>query len=177
MAWTAPITFVSSSVLTAAQMNMYLRDNMLETMPAKAASVGNYFIGGGQNVVLQQSIASDSIDGNDETTDSTDWGDLATVGPSVTVNVQARALVFMSCNAKGTNVAANWMGYEVSGATESESQDNRAIMNQCKIVEKISGVILHDKLAPGETTFTAKYRVSETNTASFSHRKLAVMPL
>lgn len=177
MAWTAPITFVARSALTAAQLNTYLRDDMLETMPAKATGVGNYFIGAGKNSIALQSLVTAQVL-TDDTTAGTEYDDLkSTTGPSVTVSVQARALVFLSCNAKGTAVAANWMSYEVSGATESDAQDNRAIMNQSTVVEKISGVILHDDLAPGLTTFTAKYRVSETNTATMSQRRIAVMPL
>jgi hypothetical protein len=83
----------------------------------------------------------------------------------------------MSFTGAGTAVAANWMSYEVSGATESDSQDNRAIMNQNTTNTKVNGVILHDLLAPGVTTFSAKYRVSETNTATYSQRRLTVMPL
>ncbi len=44
MAWTAPITFTSGSVLTAAQLNTYLRDNLNETAPAKFTAAGQLFV-------------------------------------------------------------------------------------------------------------------------------------
>ena len=37
MAWTAPMTAVSGSVLTAAQWNTNVRDNLLETAPANCS--------------------------------------------------------------------------------------------------------------------------------------------
>ena len=43
MAWTAPRTWVVGEVLTAALLNTHLRDNMLETAPAKAATAGDVF--------------------------------------------------------------------------------------------------------------------------------------
>lgn len=43
MAWIAPQTWVAETVVTAAQMNESLRDNMLETEAAKATTAGGIF--------------------------------------------------------------------------------------------------------------------------------------
>lgn len=40
MSWTAPRTWVTSEVVSAAIMNAHVRDNLLETAPAKASAAG-----------------------------------------------------------------------------------------------------------------------------------------
>ena len=54
--WTAPVTFVSNATLTAAQLNAALRDNMLETAPAKALQAGGYFTSNSANSISERSI-------------------------------------------------------------------------------------------------------------------------
>lgn len=49
MAWTNPKTYVVSAVLTAAEMNTYQRDNMLETAPAKVTTAGDIVYATGAN--------------------------------------------------------------------------------------------------------------------------------
>src|SRR3972149_2928849 len=41
MAWTAPRTWVAAEILTAALLNTHLRDNLLETGPAKVTTQGD----------------------------------------------------------------------------------------------------------------------------------------
>ena len=41
MAWTSPRTWVALEVLTAALLNTHLRDNLLETAPAKVTTQGD----------------------------------------------------------------------------------------------------------------------------------------
>lgn len=43
MSWVAPRTWVVGEVLTAALLNTHLRDNLLETAPAKATTAGDVF--------------------------------------------------------------------------------------------------------------------------------------
>ncbi|GII42264.1 hypothetical protein [Planotetraspora phitsanulokensis] len=38
MAWSAPMTAVANSIFTTAAFNQYVRDNLLETAPAKATT-------------------------------------------------------------------------------------------------------------------------------------------
>lgn len=49
MAWTAPATAVAGSVLTAAWLNTYLRDNMLAIQAGLVALVKLTFAGSGSN--------------------------------------------------------------------------------------------------------------------------------
>ena len=49
MAWTAPKTFVSGAILTAAELNTHLRDNLNETCPNTAAAAGDLVYADGAN--------------------------------------------------------------------------------------------------------------------------------
>ena len=62
MAWTAPMTAVANAVFTAAQFNTHVRDNLLETAPAKATTTGGYFVATGTNTIVQRvaSVASNA---------------------------------------------------------------------------------------------------------------------
>lgn len=51
MSWTAPRTWVTGEVVTAALMNTHVRDNMLETAPAKAAAAGDTFYATAANAI------------------------------------------------------------------------------------------------------------------------------
>lgn len=53
MAWTAPRTWVSGETVTAAQLNTHLRDNMLETAPAKVTTAGDIVYATGANALAR----------------------------------------------------------------------------------------------------------------------------
>jgi hypothetical protein len=118
-----------------------------------------------------------------ESTTSTTYADLATVGPSVTVDIRddgsgaGRALVIvggrMSNNTAGATSAMSVAG---PGLTPS---DTTALTNQNESTSSLliaSHVFIASGLTPGSATYTAKYRVSG-GTGSFSSRRLAIIPL
>lgn len=47
MAWTTPRTWTTGEIVTAANMNTHVRDNLLETAPAKITTLGDLLIGSG----------------------------------------------------------------------------------------------------------------------------------
>lgn len=49
MAWTSPRTWVSGEVVSAALLNAHLRDNLLETAPAKVTTAGDVVYANGAN--------------------------------------------------------------------------------------------------------------------------------
>lgn len=49
MAWTAPRTWVTGEVVTAAQLNTHLRDNLLETSAATAVAAGDLILANAAN--------------------------------------------------------------------------------------------------------------------------------
>lgn len=59
MAWTAPRTWVTGEVITSAIMNQHIRDNFLETAPAKAQAAGDIFYATGPNAITRLPIAAE----------------------------------------------------------------------------------------------------------------------
>lgn len=177
MAWSAPMTAVASSVFTAAQFNTFLRDNLNETAPAKASTSGAYFTVSGTNEITERVPETASVLVA-ETTTSTSYTDLATIGPEVTVETGPFALVLVHGSLENTGAGSSRMAYEVSGASSIAPADNRGIGSFGSAGAGIvaSGVALHQDLTPGTNTFTAKYRVA-SGTGQFLSRRLVVFPL
>lgn len=181
MAWTAPITFVANSVLTAAQLNSQLRDNMLETAPAKATQSGSLIVGSGMNQIAERIPQIQRVD-TSETTVSTSYTDLATPGPSVTVTTGTGALILTACTiGNNTANASSFMSWTISGATtRSTPLDKTAVrsdgMNGASNALTMSTVDYFQGLTPGTSTFTCQYKVG-SGTGVFSNRFIAVMPL
>lgn len=183
MAWTAPRTWTSGAVLTADQLNEQLRDNMLETMPAKATRTGGYFCVSDENEIVERHTNSAHVRTSESTTSAT-YTDLDTVGPQVTVTTGHRAFVFIACklqsNTSGTFSAMSWA---VSGATTLNDHTNmntwglmQDACGQAKAEWGMGSAFLTVNLTPGENIFTAKYRTA-SSTAIFRQRFIAVFPL
>lgn len=180
MTWTAPMTFVDGYALTASQLNTHLRDNLLSCSTAKATTITGYFISTAKHKIVERIPGFARIDA-DETTTSTDYADLTTSGPSVTVTTGNAALVFSTMklyiNTANAAVGAAW---QISGATERDADDR----NQVKIDglaattqgTRIGIMDLITDLEPGVNTFTMKYKVG-SGTGGFDTRVLIVLPL
>lgn len=173
------MTAVAASVFTAAQFNTFVRDNLLETAPAKATTAGSLFVGTGVNTIAERIPDKQRI-GTSETTTSTSYAALTTPGPTVTVATGSTALVLTTCtvqnNTSGTNV---YSSYDVSGATTIAATDDRAIFLTTAAANqgmRASVAYFEDALTPGSNVFTAKYRVI-SGTGTFSNRMLTVIPL
>lgn len=179
MAWTAPITWVAGAVPTAAILNAQIRDNLLETMPAKATRDGSIFVGNGANRIIERFVDMATVHVS-ETTSSTSYTNVATVGPSVTVTTGTTALVFHSGHlSNNTTDGYSYMSWAVSGATTRAAMDSIAIINGAVSATQIASGGMLDlitTLTPGSNTFTAKYRV-DTGTGTFHRRILGVIPL
>jgi hypothetical protein len=178
MAWSTPLTAVSGSVLTAAQWNTSVRDNLNETAPAKATAAGQIFVSTAANAIAARTIAADYLV-TSESTASTTFTDLATSGPAVTATTAASCIVaiyshiFSSVAADGGS-----MSYDISGATTDPSNDNRAIQQVGTSGQRVGATFFHSAiLTPGTNTFTAKYKAVTGGTATFSVRRLMVIPM
>jgi len=173
------MTAVANSVFTAAQFNQFVRDNLNETAPAKATQVSSHFVGNGLNSIVERVMQVDNI-GTGETTTSTSYTDLATVGPTVTLNTGARAIVLF--RAAMDNNSANeacFMGFEVSGASSLAASDTSAINFDglaASSRNRLGSPYVITSLTAGSNTFTAKYKVT-AGTGTFTTRQLAVFPL
>jgi len=180
VAWSAPMTAVANSTFTAAQFNQFVRDNLNETAPAKAVSAGSYFAVDGLNSIAERTPTTDGIL-TSETTTSTTFANLATVGPSVTVDTGPYALVLIHCQVENSGAGSAYAGVEVSGATSYAAALNRAVnvFNSANTrIGASTAMLFHGglTLTPGTNTFTMKYRVS-SGTGTFADRRIIVMPL
>lgn len=180
MAWTAPMTAVANTAFTAAQFNTFVRDNLMETAPAKATDVSSYFVGAGANSIVERFPVEQFIEPA-ATTSSTSYADLSgSFGPTVTVDTGTRALVMyrvaMSTNTTGQSCTVS---FEVTGDSSVPAQDKRGITIDgvdSGNTLSIAGMDLTDLVTPGTNTFTLKYKVSG-GVGTFSNRQLIVLPL
>lgn len=134
-----------------------------------------------------------------QSTTSSSFTDLATVGPEVTINVGPSGRVLVICSAdiqaeapRGStlNTGTALMGYTMSGANTSAALDGYAtktsiqydnvstsFITTLRVNAAMSRVTLRTDLNPGSTTFTAKYKRETAGTATFTNRNITVMVL
>lgn len=173
------MTAVAGTAFSAADFNTHVRDNLLETAPAKATTAGRLMVVDGTNSVTEREIRQVNVATGQGTT-STSFTDLTTVGPSVNVVTGANALVFLT--AQMTNSGAGnsaWMSFEVSGASSIGASDARAVVITSHAngnPYRMTAVVMLNTLTPGTNTFQAKYRCG-AGTATFSNRTIQVMAL
>ena len=174
------MTAVANTTFTAAQFNQHVRDNLNETAPAKATSAGSYFVADGVNSIAERTPNVDSVL-TPQTTASTSFTDLSTVGPTVTATTGPYALVLTHCQVENDGLGSAYAGVEVTGASSHAAALNRAIntFNAPNVRVGAGTAVLYAgslALTPGSNTFTMKYRVS-SGTGTFGDRRLIVMPL
>lgn len=179
MAWSSPMTAVSGAVYTAAQFNTSVRDNLNETAVAIATSAANggYFVSTGDNSLSQRSPEHDLV-GTSENTTSTNYTDLTTNGPAVTVDTGTAALVFLSVRTSNSSSSAGLMAVNITGASTISPNDNKATLHADQ--DGSSSIVcqsyLENGLTAGSNTFTCQYKVFN-NTGTFSIRRITVLPL
>lgn len=178
MAWTAPRTWVTNETVTASHMNTHVRDNMLETAPAKATTSGGFIVTVGVNEVIQRTPIPAQV-ATSQTTTSTSYTDLTTAGPAVTEVTGTRALVSISALIQNNTAGGEtWMAVTVSGASAVSAADGLGLSLQSYTgggKASIGRTIIYSGLTQGTNTFTAKYRVS-TGTGTFANRRIEVVP-
>jgi hypothetical protein len=123
-----------------------------------------------------------SVETSQSVANSSAWVDLATVGPSVTINFassNSSALVICAAQAyKSTANATGMIGFAVSGSiSQAASAIARYDNNSTGIGwYALFGTRLVTGLSAGNNTFTMKYW-SNGNTWSMSKRRIIVIPL
>jgi hypothetical protein len=190
MTWSAPKTWVSGDVLPADELNTYLRDNQLGMAPSLAQTSTAYFATVDQNEIAERIPTSDYIS-TMETQTSTTYGDLATVGPTVTVDLTSAALVLFStyCYVRIDDGEPDWANGDacftsvnVTGANVIPADDTRAILLQGTGGQISCSATMFQNLNPGITTFTVQYKLHLSTapppgrTAMYSARRIAVLP-
>jgi hypothetical protein len=175
VAWTAPITW-TNAVLTAAQLNQQVRDNLLETAVAKATTANQYPVATGANALAMRRVDSDSALATQNTT-STSYTTAS--GPTVTITTGTTAIITLSAYFTiDTNSASAFYSVAVSGATTSASDDSRALTMGRYTAQVLIGAtqtVYLTGLTAGSNTFTGQIRVT-AGTGTFDNRRLVVMP-
>lgn len=180
MAWSTPLTAVSNAALTAAQWNASVRDNLLETVPAKATAAGQIFASTGANTVAARVPTTATVDTSQTTTTTGAFGDLATVGPTVAGLVTgAQALIGISAQIENAvGAGGGQMGVAISGATTVAASADRSLrsISAANGERNRMSTVYMQALTAGANTFTAKYTTPTGGTAAFQYRQLFVLP-
>lgn len=179
MSWSAPMTAVAGATFTAAQFNQYVRDNLNQTAPALATAASQIPVSTGANAIAMRTPSTTSIL-TSQSTSSTSYTDLATVGPTLTATTGTIALVWFSA-ALSTNVtnSQSLCSVAVSGASSVAASDNWAAFSDgiaSGNFVRFGQMHVFTGLTIGSNTFTMKYRAG-SNTATFQWRELSVLPL
>lgn len=189
MAWSAPAVFVSGNVLTAAQMNV-LAGDLLVTIPGIASQglvVDPPYIGGttyapgvyaasAVNAVQEMRPGQQTVY-TFETTTSSAFADLATVGPQVEVTCHNFAIVFANLliQADTANTAAS--GWGVTGLTTIAPTNNGPSINNSPGNQWTSATMRSTSaLNAGLNTFTLQYVVTAGTIGTFGRRHMTVWP-
>lgn len=159
MAWSAPPTFVTGAVLTAAQLQT-LSDDLTDldrrTTPVAAG------------------------DGSVRTTNSTVYVSLGTAAVTCTIGSTGKALVTLYSSFQGDTVGMLViMSYQITGAFSYGPSDSDALTYQVSdalFSSRHGATHVATGITPGSCTFTAKYGVS-SGTGSFKDSRITVTPL
>lgn len=178
MAWVTPPTFVSGNVLTAAQLNI-LSGDLNETAVAKASAGGQLFVSTAANALAVRTPANATVL-TSETTASTTFANLATVGPSVTVTTGTSALVIVSCEMSNNTIGGfAYSGHDITGSSGIPADSSRTV--NCRAAATNTGIhasfALHQgSLIAGSSTFKMMYQISAAGTGAFQNRTISVVP-
>jgi len=176
MTWQAPITWTTNQTVTSAQLNAQIRDNMLETAPAKATTAGYHFASNGTNTIAERAILDQVID-TLESTAVTTYTNLATDGPTVTMTTGVKALVWHTAQCSNSGVGSALTSFEITGATTTVASDARCIQSDGVAAATWRfGTTSLMATTPGSNTFHMQYKAG-SGTATFQKRRMIVMGL
>lgn len=176
------MTAVANAVWTAAQFNTHVRDNLLETAPAKVSAANQFVVSSGANALTTRTATSTSST-DDGTSGSLTYTSSLTGSAddpvSVTITTGSRALVYISAfMSSNTANAAVYLGCAVSGATTTDPSDTTAAYIDSLGANNTMSASTWEvyTLTPGSNTFTLNYKVS-TGTGTWNNQHLIVIAL
>jgi hypothetical protein len=174
------MTAVAGATFTAAQFNQYVRDNLNQTAPALASAASQIFVSTGANAIVARTPSAASIS-TDQTTASTTFADLATVGPQISVATGTIAIVLFSASMMHTNDNNETAcSVAVSGASSVAASNAWQMSfdgNKGGNYSRGTGAHVFTGLTAGTNTFTMKYRVGALATGHYQLRELNIIPL
>jgi hypothetical protein len=205
MAYVAPGTVESGSVWTASQVNVIVNDLLqfapfvqgvftteavrdaaitaptegmhayltAPTVPTGTGGAQTIYNGAAWVCVTPQGATVATA----QTTSSTSYADLATVGPAVTLVTGTSAIITVCTQTTADAAASSRIGYAVSGASTIAATDTTAavlVVSAAGVPNlTISTTQIITGLTAGTNVFTAKYKVS-ASTATFTNRSITV---
>lgn len=157
-----------------------MRDNLNLTAPALATSQGSIFVGTGANAISERIPTLVAV-ATQQTTTSTTYANLATVGPQVSVTTGTKAMAFWHTGLQQSTTGQNsFSSVSVSGATPTVVA---ADLYSCQLQAygtsaqgHYSAHHLWTGLTAGTNSFTQVYRV-DAGTGTFINRECLVIPL
>lgn len=181
MAWTAPITFLDGDPLTAAQLNVFVRDNLNETGPGKATTNSRLLTTSNVNSIEERQWATAYVADSFSATEYfpvTENGDGTEYGPTVTVEHSGRVLVMYDAYIRvlvNENGGSAVCGPVFNGSSRDSTTDNVIRTGRESGMRAGSSTIYYGE--PGLLTVTLGYGVSrQGDTTLFSHRRLTAIP-
>jgi hypothetical protein len=175
VSWSAPMTAVAGATFTAAAFNQYVRDNLNETGPAKVTAAGQLLVSTAANALAARAPGA-AVVATSQTTTSTSYADLATVGPSVTVTTGTQAVVWHGAAISNSGANSTRMSVAVSGASTVAASDAWAAIVVGTSAHNLGKFHFFTGLTAGSNIFTAKYSVA-AGTGTYVNRELVVIPL
>ena len=186
MTWTAPLTWTAGQVPTAAQFNAQIRDNFLETAPAKASgsALGSYFVTTGSNQIGPRTVASNLVDVVATTTSTTFGnvlnGGVTSSGPEVQGLTSAGFVLvgFNSYIANNTSNGMSFMSYDIhiGGVVQVAATEERAMRVSNGGTTMQASCVIPQTGVTGTYSYIAKYKVINASTATFDARYIWVLP-
>lgn len=186
-------TCVAGTVITAAWANANIRDQTItpfadaaardtaitapiEGMVAYLADVDycTTYVAGNW-VALNHAFSAGVA--TSETTASTSFTDLATVGPCTSVKTGTSALVIMTAQQSCSLADGILASFSVSGATTIAASTSRALSMVGTGQVGMSASFLVTGLTPGTNTFCMKYRIAFSGTGTWVNRGIIVIPM
>jgi len=179
MAWTAPMTAVAGTVMTAAQWNTFLRDNLNAQSPSIANVAGDWLVSTGLNTMALRAPGVD-YQGASDTTTSLDYVDLDPPGSTVTSITGNKALVTIGCQISNSTASnGGRASINLAGDTERAADDINMVGAESGTASdtfKMSFTTIYNPINPGTNIFSMKYRAWVGGTATFSGRLMMVIP-
>lgn len=163
MAWTAPRTWTTGELVTAAIMNTHVRDNLLHLGEPAGLTVDDTVTG----------FTNTSYADMDALTTDTLNAPVVTTADTLTT-----ALVLISCRTIVQATSGNaFMSYRVSGASTIASDDDFSVF-ATTAANNASRTFAHTRtgLTAGANTFEVQARVS-ANSATIQSPGIIVIPL
>jgi len=202
MSWTAPATVTAGQLMTAAFWNTHVRDNELETAPAKVTTAGDTVYGTAANTLSRLGIGTarqvlktnsgatapewavginvgSAVDINTRTSTSDSY-EVLTGAPAVTITTGDSAVVWWGA---GLEQSAQghlaYMSVAVSSATTIAASDDYAANHESDPAATHSMThrvhFFDGVLTPGSNVFTIWSRRSASGTATFINAELVVI--